>query len=192
MATPRQDPTRSQRGKGAGAPTAYRTWHAKQAYELALLKHTNQEIADIWGINQNTLNTWLHKHPRLREAISNGRDIADAKVARSLVERAMGYSHKAVKIFMPAGASEPIYAPYTEHYPPDTAAASLWLRNRQPAKWRDRQEVDLTLKKDPRELTTDDLLSIIARDPAALEPPTIDHSMGSDDGSDQVDDTQSN
>ena len=24
------------------------------------------------------------------------------------------------------------YAPYTAHYPPDTQAASLWLRNRQP------------------------------------------------------------
>ena len=44
----------------------------------------------------------------------------------------------AVKIFMPAGAEAPVCASYTEHYPPDTQAASLWLRNRQPAKWRDR------------------------------------------------------
>ena len=28
--------------------------------------------------------------------------------------------------------------PYTEHYPPDTQAASLWLRNRQPRQWRDK------------------------------------------------------
>jgi hypothetical protein len=27
-------------------------------------------------------------------------------------------------------------------YPPDTAAASLWLRNRQPAKWRDKTDVE--------------------------------------------------
>jgi hypothetical protein len=43
-----------------------------------------------------------------------------------------------------AGAAAPVYAPYTEHYPPDTHAASLWLRNRQPTKWRDRQEVNHT------------------------------------------------
>ena len=45
---------------------------------------------------------------------------------------------------MPAGASEPVYAPYTKHYPPDTKAALRWLRNRQPDVWRDRQEVNVT------------------------------------------------
>jgi len=49
-----------------------------------------------------------------------------------------------VKIFMPSGASEPVYAPYTKHYPPDTKAALRWLMNRQPAVWRDRQEVNMT------------------------------------------------
>lgn len=29
--------------------------------------------------------------------------------------------------------------------PPDTGAAMAWLKNRQPAKWRDKQEVDLTV-----------------------------------------------
>jgi hypothetical protein len=37
-------------------------------------------------------------------------------------------------IARPAGAEAPVNAPYTEHYPPDTQAASLWLRNRQPAR----------------------------------------------------------
>jgi hypothetical protein len=63
-------------------------------------------------------------------------------MAERLYHRGLGYQHEAVKIFMPAGAAAPVYAPYIEHYPPDTQAASLWLRNRQPAKWRDRQEVN--------------------------------------------------
>ncbi len=49
-----------------------------------------------------------------------------------------------MKIFLPSGAGEPIYAPYTKHYPPDTKAALRWLMNRQPALWRDRQEVNMT------------------------------------------------
>ena len=57
---------------------------------------------------------------------------------------ACGYSHPAVKIFMPSGASEPVYVPYTQHYPPDTKAALRWLMNRQPALWRNRQEVNVT------------------------------------------------
>jgi hypothetical protein len=32
----------------------------------------------------------------------------------------------------------------TSHaYPPDTTAASLWLRNRQPHRWRDKHEIDV-------------------------------------------------
>ena len=34
-----------------------------------------------------------------------------------------------------------VEVPYTEHYPPDTAAAFIWLKNRQSGKWRDRQHV---------------------------------------------------
>src|SRR5205823_10425072 len=57
--------------------------------------------------------------------------------------RACGYSHDAVKIFLPSRGSEPIYAPYIQHYPPDTKAALRWLMNRQPALWRDRQKVNM-------------------------------------------------
>ena len=62
--------------------------------------------------------------------IEHGKTQADAAIAESLFNRARGYTHEATKIFMPAGAEAPVYAPYTEHYPPDTHAASLWLRNR--------------------------------------------------------------
>jgi hypothetical protein len=84
------------------------------------------------------------RYPEFRESIARGKIEADAHVAEALYRRACGYSHPAVKIFMPAGASEPVYAPYTQHYPPDTKAALRWLQNRQPALWRDRQEVNVT------------------------------------------------
>jgi hypothetical protein len=47
-----------------------------------------------------------------------------------------GYSYDAVKIFMPAGAKKPIYAPYVEHMPPDPTSAIFWLKNRDPAHYR--------------------------------------------------------
>jgi len=36
-----------------------------------------------------------------------------------LYERAVGYNYDAVKIFMPANAKKPVYAPYVEHISPD-------------------------------------------------------------------------
>jgi hypothetical protein len=71
-----------------------------------------------------------------------GRDIADANVGKSLYDRAMGYSHPEDKIFVHNG--ETIIVPTTKHYPPDTASAIFWLKNRQPAKWRDTQNIELS------------------------------------------------
>ena len=55
--------------------------------------------------------------------------------------------YPAVKIFMPAGAKKPVYAPYVEHVPPNTTAAIFWLKNRDPARWRDAWQVEHTLGK---------------------------------------------
>jgi hypothetical protein len=55
--------------------------------------------------------------------MAKGKIAADAEIADKLYHRARGYSHEAVKIFMPAGANAPVYAPCVEHYPPDTQAS---------------------------------------------------------------------
>ena len=33
---------------------------------------------------------------------------------------------------------------YVEHYPPDTTACIFWLKNRQPALWRDKVQQELS------------------------------------------------
>jgi hypothetical protein len=53
-----------------------------------------------------------------RNALKVSKAEADSRVERSLYERATGYSYNAVKIFLPYGSREPVYAPYTEHVPP--------------------------------------------------------------------------
>ena len=75
-------------------------------------------------------------------------------------QRARGYSHPAVKIMQYEG--RPIEVECIQHYSPDTQAASLWLRNRQPAKWRD-------VQKGERDHTTAGTLSIEERDRIAKE-----------------------
>lgn len=136
----KRDPSKPKSNRGA--PTLYRAEYVDQVYRLCLLGATDVEIAGVLGVNQDTLNRWKKDHPEMYESMKRGKTLADAEIAHSLYHRGKGYSHSAVKIFMPAGAKEPVYADYTEHYPPDTAAASLWLRNRQPDRWRDKREVE--------------------------------------------------
>ena len=53
-----------------------------------------------------------------------------------------GYSYDAVKIFMPAGAKQPVVVHYVENMPPDVTAGIFWLKNRDPENWRNVQNVD--------------------------------------------------
>jgi hypothetical protein len=46
---------------------------------------------------------------------------------------------------MPAGARKPVYAPYVEHVPPDVTAGIFWLKNCDPAHWRDAWQLEHTL-----------------------------------------------
>ena len=136
-----------------GRPSDYDPKFVQQAYRLSLLGLTDAEMAGVFGIAESTLHLWKLEHPEFSESIEDGKSSADAKVAESLYKRSLGYSHEAVKIFMPQGASEPVYAPYIEHYPPDTQAASLWLCNQQSRKWRDKQEIEHT--------TSDEMLALL-------------------------------
>jgi hypothetical protein len=85
---------------------------------------------------------WAATHAEFRAALKVGKETADQRVERSLYQRAVGYHYDAVKIFMPAGAKKPVYAHYVEHIPPDTTAAIFWLKNRDPAHWRDAWQLE--------------------------------------------------
>lgn len=143
MATPRKDPKDH---KKDGPKEKYKAEYVDKAYRFCLLGCTNEQLAEIFNISVSTLHEWMKKYPKLSDAMYNGRDGADAEVVRSLYQRAKGYTcpeTKAQYIFGEDGGQW-VYAEMKKHYPPDTAAASLWLRNRQSARWRDKVENQLT------------------------------------------------
>lgn len=125
-----------------GRPTKFKAEYVEQAYKLCLVATTgvtDAALADFFEVTETTINNWKNQHPEFLESLKNGKEVADAEVADALYQRALGYSHPEEKIFHSDG--EIIRADTTKHYPPDTAAAFIWLKNR--AGWRDRQDVDL-------------------------------------------------
>jgi len=123
-----------------GRPTKYKPEYNKKAYSYALLGMKDTQIADKFGVSESTLNDWKIKFPEFYQSLTQGKDEADSRVAAALYERALGYSHKAVKIFNNDGHITKV--DYTEHYPPDTTAGIFWLKNRQKQNWRDKQELE--------------------------------------------------
>lgn len=122
-----------------GRPTDYRACHAQMAYKLCLLGATNERLAEFFNVSTVTINDWKKKYSRFSNAIKRGKDIADAEIAKALFHRAKGYSHPDVHISNYQGIIT--VTDLIKHYPPDTAAAFIWLKNR--AGWTDKQ--DLTL-----------------------------------------------
>ena len=151
-----------------GRPTDYRDDYAEKAQKLAKLGATDAEVADFFGVNVSTIHRWKHAHPEFCNALKAGKQEADARVERALYHRAVGYDQEAVKIFMPAGAEEPVYAPYTERIAPDTTAAIFWLKNRKPEEWRDKTINELT-GKDGEPIKTEEVGNGAAKLAAYLE-----------------------
>lgn len=130
--------------KVKGRPSSYKPEYAAQARKLCLLGATDGEMAEIFGVSEVTLNAWKQKYPGFLKSLTQGKAAADANVAERLYERALGYSHPDVHVSSYEG--DITITRLTKHYPPDTAAASLWLRNRQPKKWREKTEQEVTGK----------------------------------------------
>jgi hypothetical protein len=124
--------------ENAGRPTLYKSEYDEQVFKLCLLGAIDSEIANFFNVDERTINNWKAEHKTFFQSIINGREKADAEVANALYNRAKGYEVPDVKIFQFQGSE--VIVPYTKIVEPDVQAASLWLRNRQPKKWRDKIE----------------------------------------------------
>ena len=123
-----------------GRPTKYKEEYVEQVEKLCLLGATNEQIADFFSISTSTLYEWGQEYEEFSSALKKGKILADAEIAKSLYQRAKGYSCPDLDIKMYEG--EIIETPYTKHYPPDATSAIFWLKNRQPKIWRDKQETE--------------------------------------------------
>lgn len=157
MATKKAAPRRK-----VGRPTKYKPEYAHMALRHCLLGSDNAGLAALFKVDVRTISEWIDTIPEFSQAIYEGREGADAHIAASMYHRARGYSHPEQKVFNSNG--EIITHDTVKHYPPDTQAASLWLRNRHPKLWRDKQEVEHS--------GSVDLASVLeqARKRAAAEP----------------------
>lgn len=126
----------------AGRPTKYKEEYNEQVFKLCLLGSTDKDLANFFSVDEATINRWKIEYPEFCESLKAGKEEADAKVANSLYNRALGYSHPEDKIFNNNG--EELIVKTTKHYPPDATSAIFWLKNRQSAKWRDKTDVDHT------------------------------------------------
>ncbi|NTJ63530.1 helix-turn-helix domain-containing protein [Agrobacterium rhizogenes] len=122
--------------KGGGRKSTYKPEYAPMAAKACQFGATNFELGQMFGVSSSTIIAWTHEHHEFSEAVTCGKDKADERVARSLFNRAVGYSYESEKVFSYQG--DIVRAEVVEHVPPDPGAAMNWLKNRRPGEWRDK------------------------------------------------------
>lgn len=123
-----------------GRPTLYKPDYARQAHDHCLLGATNAELAAVFEVAPRTIDNWIASNAEFAQAVREGRAVADARVARCLYERAVGYDRTVERVVLHQGRERVIAS--TVHYAPSTGACIFWLRNRRPDLWGSRRPVN--------------------------------------------------
>lgn len=129
-----------------GRPTAYDPKYGPLVTRALRLKNdmTDVDLATLLDVSVSSINVWKRKYPDFKQAIKDGKDGADEKVAQSLYARALGYSHPDVALHVLKDEHGTQYiqkTPIIKRYPPDTVAALFWLKNRHGQQWREKQDI---------------------------------------------------
>lgn len=129
-----------------GQPEKYKTEYAELARIFCLKGADDAKLAEVFGVNELTINRWKVKHPEFCKSIKDGKEYADAEVASSLFKQAIGFTRKVQKIVVVDKCPETVE--YEEYFPPSTTAAIMWLKNRDKKNWRDKQDVEHGINPD--------------------------------------------
>lgn len=129
-----------------GRPSDFNPDYIEVAYNLCLCGAVDADLAIVFNVNRDTITEWKKKHPDFSVAITRAKQVADGKIARSLFERAQGFSWQeeiAIKYKKAKDVEDVKVVTVTRTVPPDTMACIFWLKNRQRRNWR--EKVDPTL-----------------------------------------------
>ena len=126
--------------------------HPDWAWALAIQGKTDAEMAKSMGIARSTLNKWKNEHDEFRLAIDMGKEPSDAKVEKSLYQRATGYQYTERRVISTIDKNG---RPTIERIEtnervalPDVTAIIYWLKNRRRKHWKDKWDVELDSDKD--------------------------------------------
>jgi len=150
---PRRKPARNKTGpKSKCTPEVI-----AQTEALCKVGLTNWQLARYFEVSEDSITYWKRTIPAFASALNRGRLEADTKVAESLYQRAIGYSHDAIQFFKDTVTEKEfdengnvvkersygriIQQPYVKHYPPETKAAIKILEVRHREIWGQHEQV---------------------------------------------------
>ena len=125
--------------KKEGRPTKYKGKETiDHAVKLCAGGAIDEEIAKSLGVAVSTLNEWKDQYPEFSESVREAKEKFDTKnVEVSLLKRATGYRRMIERL-----DKDGCPVACMEELPPDPSSIFFWLKNRDSARWRDKQELE--------------------------------------------------
>lgn len=155
-----------------GRPTDYCPSFCQKAIELCERGATDEELAQAFDVSARTIYRWKNAHPEFCQAISVGKEAADARVERSLYQMATGTyvkQQQAVKVKTGQYTEEIKIVEVETFMAPEVPAAQFWLKNRRPEQWREvsRQEQSGV---DGKPIENKTVIEWVVKEPTPLGP----------------------
>lgn len=104
---------------------------------------TDEQIAKNLGISIQSFYTYKEKHIEFLEFLKRGKEVVDREVENALLKSAIGYEYEEVTRELVNGEMVETKR-VTKQVQPNTTAQIFWLKNRKPAEWRDKRDVEVS------------------------------------------------
>lgn len=107
---------------------------------------TRKELREKLSMQEHTYMKLMKEDPAFREAVNLGDVLYSEDLETVLYETARGYEHTEIETVTEVddlGKERTKYRETTKHYKPDVSALKLALTNRNPDRWKDRQNIDI-------------------------------------------------
>lgn len=114
----------------------------------------DKQIAHNIGVSERTFTDWKKRFSSISAVLKKGKEVVDRQVENALLNKALGSKdtvNKPMKVkhiqYNDDGRKisefeEVIMVEEEILIPPDTTAQIFWLKNRKPAEWRDKRDVE--------------------------------------------------
>ena len=102
---------------------------------------TELEMCKKLNVGQTTFTYWKRLYPALMTALKENKEIVDNQVVGALLRNALGFEYTEEVVTKDGDVVE-----VKKYAAPNTTAQIFWLKNRQPDKWREKRETELTGK----------------------------------------------
>lgn len=121
---------------GQGRKSSYLPEYARIAEQYFKEGKLNKDLENLLGVSENTLTNWRNEYPEFNKAYE-AKAVPNAIVEKSLYKRAKGMVIWEEKLDKDGNIIK-----LKRQIPPCDRSASKWLNNRDPLRWRDKQEIE--------------------------------------------------